>query len=63
MFHDIVNNNNIVPCEGGTPNCADGEFGYNAGIGYDLTTGLGSVGRVQPGDRLERRDGQRRGAR
>ena len=43
MFHDIINNNNIVPCELGTPNCATGQFGYNAGIGYDLATGLGSV--------------------
>jgi uncharacterized protein (TIGR03437 family) len=38
MFHDIVNNNNIVPCA-----CESGEIGYNAGIAYDLTTGLGSV--------------------
>ncbi len=43
VFHDIVNNNNIVPCEIGTSNCADGQLGYNAGIRYDLTTGLGSV--------------------
>ena len=43
MFHDIVNNNNIVPCESGTPDCENGDLGYNAGIGYDLTTGLGSV--------------------
>ena len=43
MFHDIVNNNNVVPCESGTLNCEGGNLGYNAGIGYDLTTGLGSV--------------------
>jgi len=43
MFHDVVNNSNIVPCEPGTPNCLNGELGYSAGIGYDLTTGLGSV--------------------
>jgi uncharacterized protein (TIGR03437 family) len=43
MFHDIVNNNNIVPCDSGTPDCENGNLGYNAGIGYDLTTGLGSV--------------------
>jgi uncharacterized protein (TIGR03437 family) len=43
MFHDIVNNSNIVPCEPGTPACANGAFGYTAGIGYDLTTGLGSI--------------------
>jgi uncharacterized protein (TIGR03437 family) len=43
MFHDVVNNNNIVPCEPGTANCTDGELGYTAGIRYDMTTGLGSV--------------------
>jgi uncharacterized protein (TIGR03437 family) len=43
MFHDVIDNNNVVPCEPGTPNCVTGEFGYNAGIRYDLTTGLGSV--------------------
>jgi uncharacterized protein (TIGR03437 family) len=43
MFHDAVNNSNIVPCEPGTANCVNGEFGYTAGIRYDLTTGLGSV--------------------
>jgi len=43
MFHDVVNNNNIVPCVAGTQDCEIGTLGYNAGIGYDLTTGLGSV--------------------
>jgi len=43
MFHDVVNNSNIVPCEFGTANCVNGELGYTAGIAYDLTTGLGSV--------------------
>jgi uncharacterized protein (TIGR03437 family) len=43
MFHDVVNNNNIVPCAPGTPNCQGDDLGYNAGIGYDLTTGLGSI--------------------
>ena len=43
-FHDITAGNNIVPCEQGTPNCpAAGQFGYSAGTGYDLATGLGSV--------------------
>jgi uncharacterized protein (TIGR03437 family) len=36
-----------VPCEAGTPNCVYGELGYNAGIGYDPTTGLGSVDAYQ----------------
>jgi subtilase family serine protease len=42
-FHDIVSGNNIVPCNSGTPGCTAGSFGYAAGMGYDLVTGLGSV--------------------
>ncbi|MGP8243618.1 MAG: protease pro-enzyme activation domain-containing protein [Bryobacteraceae bacterium] len=42
-FHDIVSGNNIVPCLTGTPECTTGSFGYSAGVGYDLVTGLGSV--------------------
>ena len=33
VFHDITSGNNSVP----------GVTGYNAGVGYDMTTGLGSV--------------------
>ncbi|MGB9455452.1 MAG: protease pro-enzyme activation domain-containing protein [Bryobacteraceae bacterium] len=43
IFHDITTGDNIVPCEAGTPDCANGSFGYTAGVGYDLVTGLGSV--------------------
>ena len=43
MFHDVVNNSNIVPCESGSPDCVKGTLGYTAGFGYDLATGLGSV--------------------
>jgi hypothetical protein len=44
VFHDITAGNNIIPCASGTPDCsASGKFGYNAGPGYDLVTGLGSV--------------------
>jgi subtilase family serine protease len=43
IFHDVTAGNNIVPCQVGTPNCANGQFGYTAGVGYDLVTGLGSV--------------------
>jgi uncharacterized protein (TIGR03437 family) len=43
-FHDITLGNNIVPCGQGTPDCPTaGQFGYSAGPGYDLATGLGSV--------------------
>jgi uncharacterized protein (TIGR03437 family) len=43
VFHDITVGNNIVPCAKGTPQCTTGSFGFSAGPGYDLTTGLGSV--------------------
>jgi len=42
-FHDIVSGNNIVPCAQGSPDCGTGSFGYGAGPGYDLATGLGSI--------------------
>lgn len=42
-FHDITTGNNIVDCTIGTPDCTTGTFGYNAGPGYDLVTGIGSV--------------------
>jgi hypothetical protein len=43
VFHDITTGDNIVPCAQGTPDCSTGSFGYKAGPGYDLVTGLGSV--------------------
>ena len=42
-FHDIVTGDNIVPCSIGTYDCTTGSFGYTAGPGYDLATGLGSL--------------------
>jgi uncharacterized protein (TIGR03437 family) len=42
-FHDVTVGDSIVPCGKGTPNCTTGQFGYSAGPGYDLATGLGSV--------------------
>jgi subtilase family serine protease len=48
-FHDITSGNNIVPCQGGSPNCSSstagvqGTLGYSAGTGYDQVTGLGSL--------------------
>ena len=42
-FHDIVSGDNIVPCSQGSPDCAAGQFGFKAGPGYDMATGLGSV--------------------
>ena len=45
-IHDITAGNNIVPCAEGSPDCpaaAPFQFGYNAGVGYDRATGLGSI--------------------
>jgi uncharacterized protein (TIGR03437 family) len=42
-FHDITSGNNIVTCAQGTPDCLTGSFGYSAGAGYDMATGLGSI--------------------
>ena len=44
VFHDITTGNNIVtvPCSS-RRGCSDPTVGYNAGVGYDLVTGLGSV--------------------
>jgi uncharacterized protein (TIGR03437 family) len=42
-FHDITSGNTMVPCVQSSPGCVDGLLGYNAGPGYDLATGLGSI--------------------
>src|SRR5262249_46554126 len=43
VFHDIISGGNVVPCLTSTVDCSLGTFGYLAGTGYDLATGLGSV--------------------
>ena len=51
VFHDVTVGNNNVPCKQGSPDCTpdasgDGYFtlqNYNAGTGYDLASGLGSI--------------------
>ena len=48
VFHDITTGNNIVPCNPSLqgapdPGCVNGETGYTAQTGYDMTTGLGSI--------------------
>jgi subtilase family serine protease len=40
-FHDITSGNN--DCLGGSANCASGDVGFSAGVGYDEASGLGSV--------------------
>ena len=43
VFHDITTgNNSVVPCAG-TQGCISPAIGYNAGVGYDLATGLGTL--------------------
>jgi subtilase family serine protease len=44
-FHDVTTGSNIVPCTAPSTNCPTGttQFGFNAGVGYDQVTGLGSV--------------------
>jgi uncharacterized protein (TIGR03437 family) len=43
-FHDITTGNNAVdPCPSRARSCNSTPLGYNAGPGYDLATGLGSV--------------------
>jgi hypothetical protein len=44
VYHDITSGNNSVPCTQGTLNCnSGGSIGYNAGVGYDQATGLGTI--------------------
>ena len=43
VFHDITTGSNIVPCATDSLDCSKGQFGYTAGPGYDLVTGLGTV--------------------
>lgn len=42
-IHDVTSGDNKVPCIAGTAGCVGGLLGYNAGAGYDLATGLGSL--------------------
>jgi uncharacterized protein (TIGR03437 family) len=42
-FHDVVSGGNTVTCTQGSPGCSSGTFGYLAGPGYDLATGIGSI--------------------
>lgn len=45
VFHDVTVGTNVVTvsCATRTRNCTPGSYGYSAGVGYDLATGLGSV--------------------
>lgn len=45
VFHDVAIGNNSVPCAAGSSDCGGNGFltGYDAGAGYDLASGLGSI--------------------
>jgi hypothetical protein len=44
VFNDVTTGSNAMLCTAGSTNCANGGTeGYNAGLGYDLATGWGSV--------------------
>ncbi|HMC63023.1 MAG TPA: hypothetical protein VKJ01_27770, partial [Candidatus Solibacter sp.] len=45
VFHDVTAGDNIVTvaCPSRTRTCSTSAVGYSAGVGYDSTTGLGSV--------------------
>jgi hypothetical protein len=45
VFHDVTTGNISVVCSTGSLNCGSNGFltGYDAGAGYDLASGLGSV--------------------
>lgn len=45
VFHEITSGNNSVYCTAGSANCGSNSFltGYNAGAGFSLASGLGSV--------------------
>jgi hypothetical protein len=45
-MHDITTGDNLVPCAPGSPDCpssAPYQFGFASGLGYDESTGLGSI--------------------
>lgn len=50
IFYDVTSGSNAVPCTGDTENCLSTDpsiagmlTGYEAGTGYDLASGLGSI--------------------
>jgi subtilase family serine protease len=43
VFHDITQGDAMVPCIQGSSDCTTGSYGFTAGPGYDLATGLGSL--------------------
>ena len=42
-FHDVISGNTLIPCALETRDCSSGRIGFEAGPGYDLATGLGTI--------------------
>lgn len=49
VFNDVTQGNDSVVCTSGTANCGSNGFltGYDAGMGYDRASGLGSIDATQ----------------
>ena len=44
IFHDVTSVDNMSPCTAGSKDCpSGGRIGFNAGQGYDLASGWGSI--------------------
>jgi uncharacterized protein (TIGR03437 family) len=43
VFHDITGGSDVVTCAPLSPACTTGTFGFSAGPGYDLATGIGTL--------------------
>ena len=42
-FHDVTRGTNLIKCDSTTTGCTTGEIGFQAIVGYDQATGLGSL--------------------
>lgn len=43
VFNNITQGDNKAPCQQSSPGCVNGLVGFNAGTGFNMTTGWGSV--------------------
>ena len=43
VFHDVTGGGDVVTCAPLSPACTNGTFGFRAGPGYDLATGIGTI--------------------
>lgn len=42
-FYDVAEGSIDVPCARGSKECVNGALGWDAGVGYDLATGVGTI--------------------